>query len=393
MPRKLSICVVAALLSQVAPAHAEKLCAKMSLTGDLVQNTPVRTRDVCGGSQLELSLSHDFATGNVGIGIAGAPTSRLEIAGQDAIGLTGFQPFLTLKDTSFANRRGRIQSVNGGLVLLSEGYLAGSQPFSFMVINGVTGNVGIGSAQPTSRLEVIAQDAVKAVGFQPFFTLSDSNAGFARGVIQSVAGGLNFLTEAFLNGSQPQSFVVLNGATGNLGLGTATPAAKLDVNGQARVKSLQITGGADLAEPFRISSPARSPGSPMAGEQVEPGMVVVIDPGHPGELALSTRAYDKRAAGVISGANGLPAGMVMGADGRPDASGDHPVALTGRVWTWCDASRDAIEPGDRLTTSDRPGHAMKVTDHLRADGATIGKAMSALPRGERGLVLTLVSLQ
>jgi hypothetical protein len=57
-----------------------------------------------------------------------------------------------------------------------------------------------------------------------------------------------------------------------------------------------------------------------------------------------------------------------------------------------DASQGAIKPGDLLTTSAIPGHAMKVTDHLRAQGAILGKAMSALKQGQ-GLVLVLVTLQ
>ena len=74
------------------------------------------------------------------------------------------------------------------------------------------------------------------------------------------------------------------------------------------------------------------------------------------------------------------------------ADGSHPVALTGRVYCWADASNGSIQPGDLLTTSDIPGHAMKVTDYARAQGAIIGKAMSSLEEGE-GLVLVLVTLQ
>jgi hypothetical protein len=68
------------------------------------------------------------------------------------------------------------------------------------------------------------------------------------------------------------------------------------------------------------------------------------------------------------------------------------VALSGRVWCWCDATGGAIEPGDLLTTSATPGHAMKAADLSAAQGAVLGKAMTALPDG-RGLVLVLVSLQ
>jgi hypothetical protein len=83
--------------------------------------------------------------------------------------------------------------------------------------------------------------------------------------------------------------------------------------------------------------------------------------------------------------------MLMGQVGTP-ADGKHPVALTGRVYVLADAAKDAIAPGDLLTTSDTPGHAMKVAEPARAQGAIIGKAMSALKEG-RGLVLVLVSLQ
>ena len=45
--------------------------------------------------------------------------------------------------------------------------------------------------------------------------------------------------------------------------------------------------------------------------------------------------------------------------------------------------------GDLITTSDTPGHGMKVTDHVAAQGAIIGKAMTGLDEGT-GLVLVLL---
>jgi hypothetical protein len=125
-------------------------------------------------------------------------------------------------------------------------------------------------------------------------------------------------------------------------------------------------------------------------EQAKPGLVVAIDPDNPGKLRVARGAYNRRVAGVISGANELAAGMLLGSFGKSDTS--LPVALTGRVWVHCDASEQPIVPGDLLTTSTTPGHAMKVTDYTQAQGAVIGKAMTALDEG-RGLVLVLVSLQ
>ncbi len=74
------------------------------------------------------------------------------------------------------------------------------------------------------------------------------------------------------------------------------------------------------------------------------------------------------------------------------ADGAYPVALSGRVYCYVDATENPVKPGDLMTTSDTPGYAMKVVDHTRALGAILGKAMSPLESG-KGLVLILVSLQ
>ena len=42
------------------------------------------------------------------------------------------------------------------------------------------------------------------------------------------------------------------------------------------------------------------------------------------------------------------------------------------------ASEAPIQPGDLLTTSSRPGYAMKAADPAQAWGAILGKAMTAL---------------
>ena len=152
-----------------------------------------------------------------------------------------------------------------------------------------------------------------------------------------------------------------------------------EVTGGGRVITpvLQITGGSDLSEQFDI------------GGDVKPGMVVSIDPTTEGKLAVATTAYDKRVAGIVSGAGGVLPGMLMGHEGTV-ANGAHAVALTGRVFAFADEANGAIVAGDLLTTSTKPGHCMKVTDHGLAQGAIIGKAMG---RVKDGMVLVLVNLQ
>ena len=155
-------------------------------------------------------------------------------------------------------------------------------------------------------------------------------------------------------------------------------------NGRLTTKVLEITGGADFSENFDIRGLGKI-------SDPSPGLVVSIDPKEPGKLMVSDKAYDRKVAGIISGAGGVKPGMIMGQEGT-QAHGSSPVALTGRVYCWADASSGAIEPGDLLTSSDVPGHAMKVNDYGRAQGAVIGKAMTGLQEG-KGLVLVLVTLQ
>jgi hypothetical protein len=183
------------------------------------------------------------------------------------------------------------------------------------------------------------------------------------------------------------NLVAVNKGSGDIIKGFSGPTGgnmvfRVENNGKTSVSVLQITGGADLSEQFDVQA---------ADAEIRPGMVVCIDPNLPGRLIVSTRAYDRAVAGVISGAGGVQPGMMMGQRGSL-ADGSQPVALTGRVYVYADASQGAIRPGDLLTTSDIPGHAMRVADHGRAQGAILGKAMTTLSEGT-GLVLVLVSLQ
>lgn len=160
----------------------------------------------------------------------------------------------------------------------------------------------------------------------------------------------------------------------------AAATQELAVNGTTTTSVLTITGGADLAEPMVIEAT-----SPIA-----PGSIVVIDDEHPGGLRLSTAPYDRRVAGIVSGANGVDPGITL--ESAQLARGEHYVALTGRVYALASAANGPIAPGDLLTTSSIPGHAMKATDPRATPGSVIGKAMSALDAGS-GLVLVLVGLQ
>jgi hypothetical protein len=140
-----------------------------------------------------------------------------------------------------------------------------------------------------------------------------------------------------------------------------------------------VSVNGDLAEAF-----------PTDRTAVPAGSVMAIDPLKPGALRVSDMAYDRRVAGVASGAKDYRPGMTLRALAKIENK--VPVTLSGTVYCLATNANGAIKAGDLLTTSNVPGHAMKVTDFDAAHGAIIGKAMQDL-QGERGLVLILANLQ
>jgi hypothetical protein len=261
------------------------------------------------------------------------------------------------------------------------------------------GGVGVGTTSPARNLEIV--DPTRA--YLRLTTLGTNQASTielkgSRDGTHPKMGAINFLDlddvarasvrYTCMTGPFPYWYMMFETEDGlmaftdegRLGIGTSSPSATLDVQGTAMCEVLEITGGADLAEPFDVG-----------GAEIEPGMVVCIDPDHPGRLKPSDQPYDRCVAGVVSGAGGIDAGLLMGRRGSL-ADGAHPVALTGRVYCRATAANGSLKPGDLLTTASQPGHAMKAADHGRAQGAVLGKAMTPLAEGD-GLILVLVTLQ
>ena len=151
------------------------------------------------------------------------------------------------------------------------------------------------------------------------------------------------------------------------------------VSGTLKVAvDVQLTGGMDCAERFDLSELATG----------EPGTVMVI--GEDGGLRPSERAYDKSVAGVVSGAGAYRPGIVLG--GSADDQSGTTIALVGKVYCKVDANEGPIAVGDLLTTSNTPGHAMRVADAVQGIGSIIGKSLGSLRSGS-GLLPILVALQ
>jgi len=164
---------------------------------------------------------------------------------------------------------------------------------------------------------------------------------------------------------------------GNVRIDGNIAARNLDAD-NIKCKVDMTFANADVAEDFRV----------LDIESVEPGCVMVL--AHDGSLCLSQQPFDKRVAGVISGAGNYKPGIVLD---KQDSSDDRfPIALIGKVYCKVDAQYGAIEVGDLLTTSPTAGHAMKADDPLKAFGAVLGKALRPLVSGQ-GLIPVLIALQ
>ncbi|HEX2272029.1 MAG TPA: hypothetical protein VHH35_20975, partial [Pyrinomonadaceae bacterium] len=216
-----------------------------------------------GGSQWTTSGSTiNYATGNVGIGVA-SPTAKLDVNG--IVDATGF-------------------TINGTTLTGSQWATSGS------TINYATGNVGIGVASPTTKLDV--DGVVDATGFTVNGTAVTSSQWATTGSTINYSGG-------------------------NVGVGTASPTSKLHVTGTGR-----FTG--DLTVDGNIAAKYQDLAEWVpAAEQIAAGTVVVLDSSKSNQVISSSKSYDTRVAGVISAQPGIMLGE----------KGDNKVlvATTGRV--------------------------------------------------------------
>lgn len=210
-------------------------------------------------------------------------------------------------------------------------------------------------------------------------------------VVLSGWGGVNLYTDG------TRRFTITN--SGNIGIGTKTPSASLEVDGNVKltsgsgasitfadgtVQSTAYTGvtcGGDYAESVDVTG---------SRTKYEPGDVLVLDTENPGRVLKSVEAYSTTVSGIYSTKPGV-VGRRQTTDPRT-AKTEVPMAMVGVVPTNVSAENGAIRVGDLLVSSSIAGYAMKGTDRSKMLGAVIGKAMGNLNAGT-GVIEVLVTLQ
>lgn len=115
---------------------------------------------------------------------------------------------------------------------------------------------------------------------------------------------------------------------------------------------LGLGQGADLAEYYYSNTP------------LEAGDVVAIQPDQPAGIDKSGSRYQKNLLGVVS----TKPGIILG----PAAPNAYPIALSGRIPVKITNENGEIRVGDMLTSSSKPGYAMKAT----TAGSVLGRVLN-----------------
>jgi hypothetical protein len=361
------------------PIQAKEPPATGPINAVSTDNTPA-----VSGSSLASATSATPAPGGA-TGVVGSSGSGIGVVGTS-------QSNDAINGLSHSSQHAGVSANNdgGGYGLWAQGTIAGAFSGDVNVVGDALNDAFNSLSHSPQHAGVSANNDAGGFGLWA----SGTTAGYFQGNVRVVGDALN---DAFnsLSHSPQHAGVSANNDAGGFGLWASGATAgcfqgNVQMNGDATVTgTLNVGGdvvleGADCAEEFDMRTNA----------DLDPGTVVVLDEN--GALEPGWQGYDRKVAGVISGAGEFRPGMILDRrrdlDRRNASDKRAPVALMGKVYCKVDAQYGPVEVGDLLTTSPTTGHAMKASDAARAFGAVIGKAMQPLRAGQ-ALLPILIALQ